>query len=72
MTTRGLQEADMDWVADVLKRVLDFGAGEGKGLTVAQLKIYDFVKNMKEEVAGRCRALRPVPVAAGSRASPNF
>jgi glycine hydroxymethyltransferase len=60
MTTRGLQEADMDWIASVLKRVLDFGVGEGKGLTVEQLKICDFVKNMKEEVAGRCKALRQV------------
>jgi len=60
MTTRGLVEADMDWVADVLKRVLDFGAGAGKGLAVDQLKMCDFVKNMKEEVARRCRALRRV------------
>jgi glycine hydroxymethyltransferase len=60
MTTRGLVEADMDWVASVLKRVLDFGVGEGKGLPVDQLKICDFIKNMKEEVAGRCSRLRRV------------
>ena len=60
MTTRGLQEADMEWVAGIIKRILDFGVGEGGKLGPGQLKICDFVKNMKEEVAIKCRALRPV------------
>lgn len=60
MTTRGFREADMPWVASVIKRILQFGVSEeGARMGPAQLKICDFVKNMKEEVAVRCRALRP-------------
>ncbi len=58
MTTRGFREADMEWIASVIKRVFDFGVSEeGAQMGPAQLKICDFVKNMKEEVAGRCSML---------------
>ena len=65
MTTRGLVEADMDWVASVIERCLSYGALIANLSTDAfreSAMNSDIVGAIRDEVRVRCRAL-PAPAS---------